>query len=810
MASDPNDIIWDDEPQPETPAAAPTAAPAAQAPAEAPHPDDIIWDDAPTHETAPKAAPKADDAPAPDVVVIGHRNSAPKTQVVDNSYTAKGFDVQSDYHPHSALTPDELHEYAAMFDPKNPPSAAKLQTWYKDKTGADLSNAQQIIDIWHKTGKLNLHEKISVPVHHQSGPAAGLDHVANSLAADYGSEAAAGLSTVGEAASRVFGNGEDGSLGNYWANQADINHAQLEQDTTDHPYWSAGGELTGAILTIPVGGEVSDAVGLSKLGRAGSNAIRGTAEGAAYGSGNAGPGNRMEGAAGGAALGAVASLTGDTALGGMARQSAQDAAKGREVLDAAQALNDQYGTKITPVAGNVGGMLSRSATSGSESTVLGSVLLGRAGDKMLTETGNAVKGMTGGKALSEVGEDLTRTGNPNSLINLPNRLKQRYDAFYDRAGKLAGNIKLATPKTIAALDEQIARLEQTPGGVAGLDKLKDLRKALTNGGTVDGLRILRTSFGDSLESGNRTVRDASKRLWGPLSDDISEGLTAAGKNDAANAYRRADTSFRNSMGHIDAVNGLLEGKSGQQVADALSSMARRDDKGLQDILRLASPDETRGIQAGIIENLGKGKDGFSLRSFLTNYNKLTDTAKARVFNGQLRTDLTNLAKIAEGAARGHTFANTSRTGLAFSWQNVFRALDAAHVYATAGKTAALSGGIGYLLSAPWFARALVRWGETGATRDQIIQQMSHLATRMAGRQGAPAAEAFLHALKHDGAAPAATRPPPHRPTSSPTASTTSTRMRSSRRTTKRRTTLPRRKTTAQKNTFDENANTTDN
>jgi hypothetical protein len=268
-----------------------------------PLPDDVPLDD----EATLVDRPKADAAP---IIIGAIRQHGPKAQEVNPSYTEAGFDgeIHPDTQYHSQLSKEDKAEYAGFFkDPKSPPSAAALGLWYHQKTGAYLANAQDIVDAFKKTGKFQTSEKISIPTKSQGAGAAYLNHTANALAADYGPEGAAILDALGlggEDRKSVFNS--DDSLGNIWANNADMERAQLDADTAAHPIASIGGELTGVALGSPLLAKAGNAAGLAKLaereGEFNRTLIQGSGEGFAYGSGAGGPGHRLEGGATGAAM----------------------------------------------------------------------------------------------------------------------------------------------------------------------------------------------------------------------------------------------------------------------------------------------------------------------------------------------------------------------------------------------------------------------------------------------------------------------------------------------------------------------------
>lgn len=268
----------------------------------APLPEDATLDDAQTVER-----PQANDPPI--IIAAIHPKGQPRAQEIDPRVTVAGFDgeISPDAQYHTSLTKADKQEYASFFkDPKNPPSAAQLGLWYHEKTGAYLANAQDIVDTFKKTGKFQTGERIAVPVKHQSATAAALNHTANATALDWGPEGAAVIDALGLGGSdRPNVWNSDSSFGDLWANNADLERAQLDQDSADHPIASTAGELAGVALTTPLLARAGNAAGLGKIaereGEFNRSLIQNSAEGVAYGSGAAGPGHRTEGGALGAA-----------------------------------------------------------------------------------------------------------------------------------------------------------------------------------------------------------------------------------------------------------------------------------------------------------------------------------------------------------------------------------------------------------------------------------------------------------------------------------------------------------------------------
>ncbi len=295
-----------------------------------PLPDDVPLDHEAAHPVPPPTLPDAPidtthltplpedaqlDEPAPEPPAAeasaATGPTAPlKSQEVHPTYTQKGFEVQPDAHYYTELSAADKKEYSGFFtDPKSPPDPEKLRDWYFNKTGMMLTNADQIVEVYRKTGKFRTDEAPPKFPTEDKGKAGSYgQHAANSILGDFGAEVSAPVGALLPGDDRPNVWNSDASFGNLVAQNADMTRAQLDRDTEEHPYASAGGELTGIAVAAPVGGAVADVARVGKLGEVAAPILKGTAGGAIYGAGSAGPGNRAAGAEMGAALGTVVPL----------------------------------------------------------------------------------------------------------------------------------------------------------------------------------------------------------------------------------------------------------------------------------------------------------------------------------------------------------------------------------------------------------------------------------------------------------------------------------------------------------------------
>jgi hypothetical protein len=713
VSQNPWDMEWDgaQSPQPTAPAAPPAqTAPAAQQSTTEPAPWDKEWDhgDAPAASDNPAPwdqnwdhaeAPKKEEPPEQEIVITGTRHPKPaKGEEANQTYTVKGFadEVQPDYKPRSGLTDADKAEYRQFFKDRNhPPSAALLQTWYQRKTGFPLANAQRIVEVFQKTGKYSTTEHIDIPTKHNSGVVAGVDHALNAVGFDYSPEIGAAVDSTINSAGNLVGLGDGKDFGTHWANETDMAHAQLQQDSQDHPYWSAGGEVVGGLATIPVTGAAGEAVGLSKLGRVGSNVVRGGVEGAAFGSGS-NTENRFQGGVFGGLAGAGTAAAVEPLTTAAARSVRQTSADGSVVLDAAKELSDKQ-IKIQPHPAMVGGPVTNQLTRLSDNTIVGGAALARRTGKVEEASEQAFNRTVGRVAntstrdLDSVGHAMVDTANPDSFINLPTRLKDGLTKIENEATRLSGG------KTAQEVDEALQKLPQ----------------------------------------------DAPAR---------------AGLLQAQKAFQRAEGARTHLQSMSSVVDSLTNGGNGVTVAQRLNSMVQRggDVKRFASIIDNASKTEADGIRASISNSLGRDANGkWSTLEFFKNYHELSVKARSHLFTGQTKNDMANLAIIANALDKAQSVGGNGGA-MRLSFKNIVRAIDGFTAFHTGGATAWGTAPSAFLLQSPMVAKLLVKMARTdikGFTAFEAAQGFEHLATQMAGRKGADVVSAFAEYLKHRGDAP---------------------------------------------------------
>jgi len=553
------------------------------------------------------------------------------------------------------------------------------------------------------------------------------EHVANSMVGDYGPEVGGFLHTIlSPSEYSEFAANLDRNVAH--------ERAIMQGDSADHGVASLAGELGGTGLDAMLGNEA----GLGNLSRLGKTAVA-AGQGAIYGSGAAGPGNRVAGAITGAALGAGTDLALPIIGKAIASRVAGDVAN-REFANAATRQGVDYMAADLPNATK-----SKFATSLSALT-LGGIPLAEQGVKNVASAGNAVS-----RVASNIGNVADRTGAGQAAQSGANQfVKSSGDTLDALESKIpiAANAPATVANTRSALSNLAQSFSSNPklAGAFADPRIKAYRAALTPQTTQEATGLLDAAGNpitrDVTQGGGlswQDLRDFRSRvgeiigqpglasdgaqigqlrsLYGALSDDIRQTAADQGP-DALNAWSRWNNYARARANRIGNVVSLILGndsnKAPQSAFEALQRLAQQkggDPIKLAQALRSMPQDEANTVRATILEDLGHAPAGqqndvgnvFSPANFVTQWNKISDRAKNVLFTGDHRDALNDLAKVFSGMKSSTKFANSSKTGIgviasthtvpAVMANPVLGALDMALQY-----------GGGKLLASPAFAR----------------------------------------------------------------------------------------------------------
>lgn len=453
-------------------------------------------------------------------------------------------------------------------------------------------------------------------------------------------------------------------------------------DAQSHPYARIAGQFGGALLN-PLG----------RLFRAGEGALtvgnmarEGAAYGGLYGLGSGDDaGERVTGGLTGAAMGAAVG-GGLGAVVDRVRPAVSRMASGRSARVAereaerrAFAESALRNPEVPVMRADVpGATLSQIGTALAERSAFGgrvteardasSAALGRAVDDVAGRFGVAGDNVAAGDAAirganSYIESSQGRVGALYDAIPIPPTRPAELDAtrqaFADVATRFASNPELQA----AMRDPRLARWQQ----------------ALENGGlSWNDLKAFRSSIGEIIEGpvlAESASRADMRALYSALSRDMEATAGAVGGR-ALGAFRRANEAAAERFANIDEVLtpllGNEQGRSPEQVLQRLQSWAGErggDYQRLGRFMREIPADDANTIRATIISRLGTATPGttnaagdlFSPNTFLSNWQRLGDRARAVLFDGEHRQALDDMVRLAGGMREGRRFANTSET-----------------------------------------------------------------------------------------------------------------------------------------------------
>lgn len=334
-----------------------------------------------------------------------------------------------------------------------------------------------------------------------------------------------------------------------------------------------------------------------------------------------------------------------------------------------------------------GGTATKILTSGAKTSPLSAGPIRAQAQKSVSQTQDAlnrnIDDLGGSLSTDKAGEAIRK-----GAQEYASKTSARGERLYTAAYKAASGVRAIKPqKTIQAIDEQIARLQQNPDPAAQstIKDLQSFRKNLEGGVAIQGLRDARTGLSAGVYDGN--LRSGSETaMWKGIlknvADDIDVGLKAAGKGQAAALFKRADEFWSKRVEQIDEVLQPIVGKGaakgGEQILETIESMARGKMGGNARLSRLLAemPDDYADqVRATIINRIGKANpgaqnadgDAFAPSTFLTNWNKLTPQAKSSLFaDPKLRRNLDDIALISENMKTAEGFSNFSNTAMALA------------------------------------------------------------------------------------------------------------------------------------------------
>lgn len=510
----------------------------------------------------------------------------------------------------------------------------------------------------------------------------------------------------------------------------------------------AASGLAGGVVARSVGAVLNPGTAQAVANTVGRTPIRDTAAAAGAGAG----------AAVGEEVGGTPGQVAGLLIGGLSANSAANrlssVAAGGTPNALAMAAGRQ-GVDLLPA--DAGGPVARAFTTGTRASPLSVGPVTNAAERQQQQFGQAVQRTAdkqGEVVNTQTAGEAVRTG----AQAYSKESAQAGSRMYDRAATLAKGVRAIKPTaTVQAVNEALARMKQNPAASpSDIQSLEAFRARIESGVSIQGLRDARTTLSQGVYDGKlRSGADQSmwKGILSNVADDIDAGLRSVGRDDAANAFRRADKFWSERVEFIDQalqpILGRDGAKGGEQVLQAIEGMARGQSGGnarLSRVLSALPAEEAGNVRATLIDRLGRAKPGaqdaqgetFSAATFLTNWNKMTPQAKASIFPDKAtRNNLNDLAVIAEGTKRGQSMANTSNTGIAIGAN---ASIGAAGAVTNLPATLIGAGSLyltGKLMASPKFARILATTSKMPpeAANRSFREQVGLLATREPALQG---------------------------------------------------------------------------
>jgi hypothetical protein len=208
-------------------------------------------------------------------------------------------------------------------------------------------------------------------------------------------------------------------------------------------------------------------------------------------------------------------------------------------------------------------------------------------------------------------------------------------------------------------------------------------ETVTTGGklTMPELRELRSQIGYMLENPSFGPEDIPrgqlKQLYGSLTADMRRGAQAAGPA-AVKALNQATINYGTRMRFLDRLEPLINPDAPEKVFARIENAAKATgsaDAGLLQAAKAVMPPEAwNNVGAAFIRRLGNPVPGqprvtgvpeFSINTYGTNWNKLSDRAKDLMFGpdtpGSPRAGLEQLSRVVSSMKAVGSLANTSKT-----------------------------------------------------------------------------------------------------------------------------------------------------
>ena len=263
------------------------------------------------------------------------------------------------------------------------------------------------------------------------------------------------------------------------------------------------------------------------------------------------------------------------------------------------------------------------------------------------------------------------------------RFKEAQEKLYDEAYDLVPTDQKTQLNNVMELQAELnSKLSQAPESMGkslsdALNRVNNLMEDIKNTGGINlnTLREIRTNLRQDLggykgligvtPSGERYLR----QLYTSLTDDMNALVNSAGGDDALKALQKADryTSVNMKNNVEPVLNKILKMDTDIQAFNFLMAGSKEGDQRFKQVLRQFKPEEQDVLKSSILNRMGfkNNEEMFSSRTFLTNYNRLSNSAKSTLFGApqsEARKGLDKIVDVIENVNNMDAYKNFSRSG----------------------------------------------------------------------------------------------------------------------------------------------------
>ena len=280
------------------------------------------------------------------------------------------------------------------------------------------------------------------------------------------------------------------------------------------------------------------------------------------------------------------------------------------------------------------------------------------------------------------------------------RFKAESGRLYDDVQKmLPPDTKVSASSTQQALAELTTPIQgaANTSGLLMSPKVASIAKAFgddlaANGGTLpyEAVKRLRSQLGemigDSALSPDTPTRQLRK-LYGAMSDDLSQAAIATGDPKVIQAASRANNYYRAGMQRVDDIERVVDRAGGPEaVYKALFNNSREGGTTLRKVMQSLDGQAQRDLAATTLRRLGKANPSaqdelgevFSPETYLTNWSRMAPEAKRALFDRFGPGFSKDLDAIAASAAKiratNQTLPNPSGSAVVAGQTTAFGAL----------------------------------------------------------------------------------------------------------------------------------------